>query len=259
MALSVPRLTNRLRADRPACANESCQNVGSLERWASAAAGVGLLAFGMRGGMVRRVLTGLTGAALVQRGVTGHCDIYGMLGIQSSDQPHSRIGVPARKGVRFDETVQIACSPEEVYRYWRHLENLPRFMRHLESVRELDERHSRWIARSLLGSTVEWDAEIINERENELIAWRSLPGSEVDTAGSVRFVPADAGHETLLRVEMKYRPIGGKFGIAVASLFGDDAQSMIRDDLARLKQLLEGGTAGEPATLAGGLSARMPR
>jgi len=127
----------------------------------------------------------------------------------------------------------------ELYRYWRDLSHLPRIMSHLESVEPMSDRRSHWVARGPLGSRVEWDAEIITERENELIGWRSLGDSDVDTAGSVHFNAAPDGHGTEVRVILKYDPPAGKLGVAVAGLLGHSPAQLIREDLHRFKQLME--------------------
>jgi len=118
----------------------------------------------------------------------------------------------------------------------------------LESVEQTSDTVSRWKARSLGGKTVTWSAEIINEVPNVLIAWRSLDGSAVVSAGSVHFDEAGAGRGTRLRVRMQYSPPGGKLGTLAARMTGQDAATEVREDLRRFKQLLE---AGEVATTEG--------
>jgi uncharacterized membrane protein len=135
----------------------------------------------------------------------------------------------------------LRLPPEEVYAFWRNLENLPRFMQHLESVRMTDERRSTWRARAPAGTTVEWEAETVEDRPNELIAWRSLPGSSVPNSGQVRFVPAAGNRGTEVHVELQYDPPGGKLGAVVAKLFGREPGQQVASDLRRFKQVLETG------------------
>lgn len=130
----------------------------------------------------------------------------------------------------------------EVYRYWRQFDRLPEFMTHLRSVEVKDNRRSHWVAKAPLGTSVEWDAEVINERDNELIAWRSLEGSTVDTAGSVHFRPVGDGH-TEVFVSLKYDPPAGKVGATVAWLFGQEPGQQIDADLRRFKEMMEAGAA----------------
>jgi uncharacterized membrane protein len=144
-------------------------------------------------------------------------------------------------GVPADASVIINRSPEEVYRFWRDLENLPTFMHHLESVRETGEGRSHWVAKGPLGKTVEWDAEITEDRPGELISWRSLEGADVDNSGTVRFEEAPGGRGTIIQVELSYHPPGGTVGSSIAMLFGEEPMVQMRSDLRRLKQVLETG------------------
>jgi uncharacterized membrane protein len=135
----------------------------------------------------------------------------------------------------------------DLYRFWRRLENLPQVMRHLKYVEAVDEQHSHWKAEGAFGADVEWDAEILNERENEMIAWRSLPGGDVDTAGSIRFKPLERNRGTEVTLSMKYNPPAGKVGAQIASLFGEGLESKLDEDLARFKEVMETGMAAAPA------------
>lgn len=154
---------------------------------------------------------------------------------------HSRQAViPASEGIRVDETIVVDRPVALVYSFWRRLENLPAFMSHLISVCTTGDRTSHWVARGPAGTRIEWDAEIINEVENELLAWKSLPHADVENAGSVHFTPSNNGALTRLRVELKYNPPAGKLGAAVARLFGQEPTIQVRDDLARFKTLIEG-------------------
>jgi uncharacterized membrane protein len=149
--------------------------------------------------------------------------------------------MPETGGVRVTRSVVINRPPEELYDYWHRFENLPRFMRHLESVRVTGEGRSHWAAKAPGGATVEWDAEVTEDRPNELIAWRSLEGSDVSNAGSVRFERAPGGRGSLVRVEMSYDPPGGVVGAAIAKLTGEEPGQQVASDLRRFKQLMETG------------------
>jgi uncharacterized membrane protein len=155
--------------------------------------------------------------------------------------------------VHIETSIAIDKSPAELYAFWRDLKNLPLFMRNLESVTEVDPGRTHWVARAIEGVRVEWDAEIYNEIENELIAWRSVENADVANAGSVRFQSAPAGHGTYVRIAMNYNPPAGKLGASLAHLLGAEPLQLIREDLRRLKQMLE---AGEVATVAGQSSGR---
>ncbi|MEN3333627.1 MAG: hypothetical protein V7641_2992 [Blastocatellia bacterium] len=138
-------------------------------------------------------------------------------------------------------TITINRAPEEVYRFWRDFQNLPRFMSHLESVQVIDEKRSHWMAKAPAGMNVEWDAQIVEDRPNQLIAWRSLEGADVDNGGFVRFDRAPGGRGTEVRVEVEYNPPGGALGAGIAKLFGEAPEQQIKGDLRRLKQVLEIG------------------
>ncbi|MBW3598867.1 MAG: DUF2892 domain-containing protein, partial [Planctomycetes bacterium] len=203
-------------------------------------------------GLVRGKLSGLTmgliGTSLLQRGVTGHCYCYEAFGIDTAEH-NPATAVPAREGVKVEKTLTINCPAEKLYSFWREVENLPRVMRHLKSVESIDRERSHWVADGPLGIEVQWDAEVFQQRENELIAWRSLPGGDIETAGSVHFRPlGDRG--TALVVSMKYNPPGGKAGANVASLLGSGLEDEMEDDLRRFKSFMEAGetptTEGQP-------------
>jgi uncharacterized membrane protein len=138
-------------------------------------------------------------------------------------------------------TITVNRPAQEVYRYWRDFENLPRFMSHLESVRITGERRSHWVAKAPGGTNVEWDAEITEDVPNKLIAWRSLEGADVENSGVVRFEEAPGGRGTEVRVEMVYNPPGGLVGAGIARLFGEEPGQQIKGDLRRFKQVLETG------------------
>jgi len=231
-------------------------NVGEVERLASTVGGGALALYGLSRGGLGGMTLALVGGLVAYRVVTGYCSLYDALGIDTSvcDRCSGPAdSVPAQAGFRVEEAVTINRPAEELYRFWRHFENLPRFMAHLESVRTTGPTTSHWVARAPLGGTVEWDAEIHNEDENRLIAWRSLEGSQVDTAGSVHFEPAPGGRGTEVRVNLKYNPPAGKLGGLIARFFGEAPEQQVRDDLRRFKQLME---AGEVATVRGQTSAR---
>jgi uncharacterized membrane protein len=162
-------------------------------------------------------------------------------------------GASVARDVHIEKSIAIEKSPEELYSFWRDFTNLPLFMRNLDSVMVLDAIRSHWVARGPAGTHVEWDAEIYNEIENELIAWRSTENADVVNAGSVRFQKAPTGHGTFVRVTMNYNPPAGTVGASLAQFLGAEPADLIREDLRRLKQLAE---AGEIATIDGQTSGR---
>jgi uncharacterized membrane protein len=179
-----------------------------------------------------------------------------------------------RTGVAFDEptgsseaalavadgdvhgSVTIKAEPRAVYDYWRRLENLPRFMKHLERVEEFDGTRSHWVARAPLGMEVEWDAEITDDTPGERIAWSSTQGSQIWNAGEVTFEPAPGDRGTEVHVRLQYAPPGGQVGAAIARLLGEEPKNQIKGDLRRLKQVIETGEVIVSEAVAGGRSRR---
>ena len=156
------------------------------------------------------------------------------------------------QGIHATASCIVNKTPDEVYRFWRSFENLPRFMKHLESVQDLGDARSRWVARGPAGTTVEWDATIIADVPGEVITWRSLDDADVDNAGAVRFEAAPGNRGTIVKVNFQYNPPAGVLGATVAKLFGEEPQQQLDDDLRRFKQVLEvGEVVVSDATLMG--------
>jgi uncharacterized membrane protein len=172
-----------------------------------------------------------------------------VLGVTAADAyaaDRGRRGPWTRRSARKEQmlttrTVVVNRPIDEVYRFWQNFENFPRFMIHLKEVRSSGSGRSHWVAMGPAGTSVEWDAEVTQERPNELIAWRSLPGADVQNEGSVRFERAPGGRGTLVRVNLRYDPPGGAIGKAIATLTNAEPGQQVGDDLRRFKQLLETG------------------
>lgn len=199
-----------------------------VQRWATIVGGTALA---------------LTGGALIVRAAKARNTASG----NGDHSPSASVG--HNEGVRVEKTVTINKSAEELYRFWRNFENLPRFMDHLESVRVQDDTHSHWKAKAPAGKSVEWDAVIINDIANELIAWKST-GADIANAGSVRFRTAPGGRGTEVTVNLEYDPPVGKAGMLVAKLFGEEPTQQVQDALRHFKEMMEAGeiptTAGQP-------------
>ena len=146
-------------------------------------------------------------------------------------------GVDRKEGIQVEKSIIVNRSPSEVYRYWRQLENLPRWMHHLKSVTSTGNK-SHWVARGPVGTSVEWDAEIVNDVPDQKIAWQSLPDSDVRNAGAVMFEPVGTG-QTNVRLSMRYDPPAGKLGKAVSTLLGEKPEHEIEHDLEQFKKELE--------------------
>lgn len=228
-------------------AKPSSLNVGRQERVLSASAGVALVIFGLKRGGLLGTLGALAGGGLLYRGVTGHCHVYGALGRSTASRKEvgmsnmergASASVALDRGIRVDQQVVIQRPPHEVYGFFRDLHNLPRVMSHVEKVEVSSSALSHWTVRGPAGTHLHWDAEIINERPAELIAWRSREGADVRNAGSVRFVPTGDGG-TEVRVQLRYDPPAGAVGAAVAKLLGESPDEQMQADLQRLKGELE--------------------
>jgi uncharacterized membrane protein len=223
------------------------QNVSTEERVISTVVGGALIVSGIARGSLGGLALAAAGGGLLHRGVSGHCLAYEFLGINRAGFDNNALGVRAKHGYKHVVSMTIDRPPAELYRFWRQLDNLPQVMEHLIAVDE-DGNRSHWVARAPMIGQVAWDAEIINERENELIAWRSLPGSELDTAGSVHFESAPGNRGTKLTISLKYDPPGGKVGASIASIFGAGFEQVLEADLRAVKQRLE---SGEVPTIVG--------
>ena len=157
----------------------------------------------------------------------------------------------ARGAVHVKHSLIVNRNPDQLYARWHNFQDLPQFMRHVISVRDLGQGRWHWTVKGPAGTHVEWDAEVVQDRPNELIAWRSLPNADVDNAGSVSFERAPGGRGTIVRVELRYRPPAGKAGATVAKFLGQSPEKQIIVDLLRFKQMVETGeiakTEGQPA------------
>ncbi len=216
-------------------------NLSQTERIVSTIAGGALAVLGIARGGWGGWMLALASGGLVYRGATGHCKVYKAFGVDTAHNEQSRSGVRHKHGTKIEKSVTINKSPEELFGFWKELSNLPRFMKHLESVQKTGEKHSHWVAKAPAGMTVEWDAEIINEQKNELIAWRSLEGASVPNAGSVRFEQAPGDRGCIVRVSLSYEPPAGALGTTIAKLFGEEPSQQVEEDLRRFKQLMETG------------------
>jgi uncharacterized membrane protein len=198
-------------------------------RWIAVIGGSAIAAYGLKMRSWSGLALAAVGGALVWRGAVSICDAH----------DHDRnVSVPYGHGIGVEESVVVDASAERIYTFWRDVENLPRFMQQLESVEGFSEFRSHWTMRGPLNTKVEWEAEIINDVPNELIAWRTVDCSEVDHAGSVHFTPTADGR-TEVRLVLRYDPPGGRVGAHIAKLLGDDPAVQAREDLRRLKALME--------------------
>lgn len=190
---------------------------------------------------------------LAMGGVAGALatDLLSAVEVQDSDAP-----VSASMPMRVRAAVTIHRTPDDLYAAWRDLEQLPRFMAHLQSVEVHDETHSTWTVRAPLGRSVSWKAKIVEQSPGNVVAWRSLPGSQVEHSGEVRFRPAPGDRGAEVHVELHYAAPAGPLGSAMAKMFGDDPVQQVKDDLRRFKQMMETGEPVRSDGAPGGTDAR---
>ncbi|MGH8001821.1 MAG: SRPBCC family protein [Brasilonema sp.] len=210
------------------------------ERWASLIGGGAMVLMGLSQRSLRGVLMALAGGGLIYQSATKQSTIK---------QVQQAIGGGMSQAIKVEKTVTIDKGADELYRFWHNFENLPNFMKHLKSVKVHDNnKRSHWIATAPLGGSVEWNADIIEDRENELISWASVESADVDNSGFVRFKKAPGDRGTEVKVVVEYNPPGGTLASVFAKLFGEEPEQQIGDDLRRFKMLME---AGEIATTEG--------
>jgi uncharacterized membrane protein len=214
-------------------------NVARPERWLSALTGAGLLYYGIRRRSWGGTLVAALGAKLLLRGFFGTSLIYRFLGINTAESYADAKRAAASGEFGAEKSIAIDRSPEEVYRFWRNFENLPRVMKHLKSVRAIDGKRSHWVVKAPAGVEIEWDAEITEDRENRRIAWRSSEGSEIRNDGVVLFEPLTGDRTTELRVRLRYTLPAGRTGKAFAKLFGKDPDRILDEDLRLFKSMME--------------------
>lgn len=235
---SLAKLPGMAQID-PMPSGSSKINVGENERVLSVAGGALLAAIGLRQGSLGGALLAVIGGALVFRGASGYCPINEAISRDTGE------GKSETDVIEIAEVITIDKPREEVYQYWRRLENLPKFMTHLQSVSQLDDKRSHWVA-SIPGTekfenfgNVEWDAEIVEEEENSRLVWRSVPGASIDNSGEVRFTDTPQGHGTELHAVIKYRPPQGIVGEIASKLLNPVFKKMVEGDIKRFKRLLE--------------------
>lgn len=228
-------------------------NVAKSERIGSVALGAALVGLGVRRRDPVGLVAALFGSYFITRGATGRCVVYQALGVSTGGadtvlRPSSRDDVTgraatvnARKAVKVERSVTIDKPRAELFAFWRNFENLPRFMQHLVSVRVDSPTRSHWQAKAPAGRTVEWDAEIVNEVPDEIIAWKSVGEPDVSNAGAVNFADAPGGRGTVVRVTLDYEPPAGRVGAMLSHFISEEPDHQIREDLRKFKQLMETG------------------
>jgi len=208
-----------------------------IGRWASLIGGGAMVLMGLKQRSLRGALMAVAGGGLAYKAATEKGGVQEAMGLLN-------------QAIKVEKTVTINKPAAELYHYWHNFEYLPTFMKHLKSVTVQDNKRSHWVANAPLGASVEWDAEILEDRENEFISWASVEGADIENSGFVRFKPATGDRGTEVKVVLEYAPPGGALASAIAKLFGEEPEQQIGDDLRRFKMLMETGeiatTEGQP-------------
>lgn len=202
----------------------------SKQHWLAVLGGGLIAGYGLSRGSFSGLLVALGGGGLAYYGLTG-------------DVPMPRSGAPdGEKSQRVATSVTINRPPADIYDEWRDVTNLPRIMSHLVSVSHTGDGLTHWVAKAPMGRTVEWNAEVIHDRESRVIAWRSVGDADIPNVGSVRFDDAPGGRGTEVKVTLEYSPPAGSLGVSIAKLLGEEPGMQIADDLRRFKQHVEFGS-----------------
>lgn len=203
------------------------------ERYISIAAGVKISLSGVKNifsSPFSSILKVGAGGYLINRGITGHCELYTKLGKVNTEPVNTNI----------HSSFTVNKPRQEVYEFWRQLDNLPKFMKHLESVEVIDSKRSHWVLKLPTNvATVSWDAEIVNDVPGEAIGWSSLPGSIIDNAGKVRFKDAEDGSGTIVDVVISYTPPAGGVGTGISHIVNPVFKHMVDEDVRNFKQYLD--------------------
>jgi len=232
------------RLPQPPASGTSVVNVSDAERIISAVLGGFMIGFGLRKGSWKGVLSGLGALGLLYRGTTGYCPV--------NDQLKRKDYLEKTPLLIASRSMTILRQPQEVYEFWRNLENLPLFMKHVKEVRQTSEKYSHWTVQfPRFKQEISWEAEVVDDEPGKFITYRSLPGAAVDNSGEIFMKEAPGKRGTEIQVTLSYRPPQGRLGGKVAQLFNPAFEQMVQNDLHRFKQYLEVGevvsTQGQPA------------
>ena len=239
-ALSIPSLQGRSQARGTARPEYLQDNWSPAPRVLAGTIGLGLIAscLGESRANTMTAALALAGAAILVRATTNR-SFTRLIGFQAD----------AEEGFLIQKSLHVYAEVDEVYGAWRALENFPSFMSHIREITRSDDHHYRWTVDGPGGVPVTWESEITADVPNELIAWRTVAGSPVQSSGVVQFEPSSQGG-TRIHIRMCYRPPADAVGHAAAVVFGKDPRRQIDDDLLRFKSLLEvGRTTGKQGTV----------
>lgn len=210
----------------------------ALQRWIAVAAASAAISYGLSRRSAPGFLLAVAAAPLAYSGLTAWPRTRTNGRLRADD---TRVALGGARGIHVRESIRVERPVDEVYRYWRQLDNLPKAMSHLEQVTDLGNNRSHWAIAGPAGVRFEWDAEIINDVANKVIGWRSLPHADVVSAGSVNFSPVRGGRSTQVDIHLQYSTPTGRVAAILAAALGHYPAGTIREELRRLKSLLEAG------------------
>ena len=219
-------------------------NVGQSERTASLVAGAALVGIGLFRGRLSGLVTAGLGAMLAKRGLEGHCPMYEAMGMNSAEGEQNDRHRLYKHGVKIEHSTTIQKPARELYDYWRDLTNLSKFMTNVKRVDVRDEKRSHWVIEGPAGTSVEYDAETINDEPGRLIAWQSVGGADIQHAGSVNFIENAGGRGTTVRLNIEYLPpvgVVGEWGARILRLVGQAPENDVRQSLRNFRALMEAG------------------
>ena len=207
-------------------------NVGQIERLASALTGGALAAYGMAKRNPAGIAMALLGGTILLRGATGHCLVYQAMGSSTA---------PEEEDVHLEDAIIVNQPRAVLFAFWREFANLPQFVPGLVSVVPVGDTQLHWIANTSGNRRITWDTEIIAEKKNALITWRTLPDSPVRHTASVRFTTLPHGGGTEVRMSVEYRAPGGQIAGKLSKILGKDPEQTLLEILQQFKQLAESG------------------
>jgi uncharacterized membrane protein len=218
-------------------------NIGTIERLMSVIGGAILTFYELTRLDLKSIVLALLGGSAIYRGITGHSFLYSALGVNTGEKRRSTLKhLSARPGIRVRRTMTVNRSAESLYHFWHEVENLPFFMKYIQSVTSTGDNRSHWMAKApITGATVEWDSEVTVDQENRYIAWRILGETPLAHAGSVRFEPALYSQETVVTLTLDFYQRGGPVVQVITQILGYVPEQLTLEDLRRFKELMEAG------------------
>lgn len=223
------------------------QGLDTAQRWVIGGSGAAVLWYGLRQEGVARWASILLGSALLYQGASGQNLIDRIPGAEQIPVVRQLSSTPNQLRVR--KTLTVNRPAEELYQYWRNLENLPTFMHHVRSVRQIDDQRSHWVVNVLDNMEMEWEAQITVDRPNEMIAWETMPDADLQHKGYVKFIPTARGTE--VSVSMDYDPPGTMLEKLMGGAVRFIAAQQIKEEIRNFKRIMEAGeiptTKGQPA------------